>query len=618
MRIDFRFINIVISLFIMALQTLSLQGKCQKLQAESKLKAACKVFEAAVGKEPNNVQALQNLGNCYLNLKNKRLAIMYLQKAVDLQPEPTISLLADLAAAYHLSHQFQLAIDVYERLDAISPDKAKIARLKAQCENGMEMLANPLEVSFVNLGNNVNSTYDEFAPFVGVDQQSLYYNSNKPVSLSKSSQNQAKVYVSQSKGTWDKPKTVFPSSAGIIFQEEIVGLAPDAKTMLVVRQGRGKDLFFSYLQNGKWSALEPFQHNSPKNETGACLSVDGKHLYFVSDRGGSKDVYHAQRIDGKKWTKPVKLSNKVNTEFDEECPYLDPSGKHLFFSSNGHTTMGGYDVFRVNMAGKDPVGLPENLGYPINTASDDMYYMQAADGKTAWYATERDGGFGGLDVYAIRLSVAVEQQGSLAVFKGTTFDEERNTPMQASIIVTDIATNAVVTKLESNAETGFFSVTLPQGKTYTILVEKPGYLFHSESIGIKDGDGYWETKKDIKLSKLKKGARIVLNNIYFDQKRSSIRRESGPELLRLVNLMRQNPGIVVEIGGHTDNTLEFTQNLKLSDARARSVVDYLVAIGITSNRLMAKGYGSAMPLGNNQTAEGRKQNNRMEFTILNL
>ncbi len=591
--------------------------KGAKLLQEKKFKDACQVFEALVAKEPNNLQALQNLGKCYLGLKNKRLAIIYLQKAVGMQPDPGNDILFDLATAFHLSHQFQQAIEIYGRLAENAKDKSKIFRLKEQCENGKEMMANPLEVSFSNLGNHINSTFNEYSPFLAVDQQTIYFNSNKPFGLSRAPQSTGKIYASQSKGLWEKAKAVFPSTVGIIFQEEIIGLSPDGKTMLINRPGKAKDLFFSNLKGGKWSQLVPFQHNSTKNESGACLSVDGKHLFFSSDRSGNNDIYHCQRIDAKKWTKPVKLSNKVNTEFDEDFPYLDPSGKHLFFSSTGHTNMGGFDVFRINMSGKEPVGLPENLGYPINTASDDMFYIQAADGKTAWYATERDGGFGGLDIYAIRLPGAIEQ-GSLAVFKGITMDEERSVPMQASITVADVATNTIVTQLESNIETGFFTVTLPQGKTYTILVEKKGFLFFSESISIKDGDGYKEIQKEVKLSKLKEGAKIMLNNLYFDQRRSSIRRESGPELLRLVNLMRQNPSIVVEIGGHTDNILDFTENLKLSDARARSVIDYLVAIGITSNRLMAKGYGSAMPVGNNSTQEGRKQNNRMEFTILRL
>jgi len=603
---------------ILLVKSLAQVEKGYQLMNEKRFKEACQVLEKAVSKEPNNIELIQNLGKCYIELKNRRLAIMYLQKAADSQQEPPTSLLQDLASAYHLSHQFDQAIEVYELLLTRQKNKAEIQRLIEQCINGKEMLASPLEVSFTNLGASINSTFDDFAPFVTVDQQSLFFTSRKPVAISGQALTRGKVYCSQNKGTWDKPKFVWPSFVGIVFQEEVVGLAQDGKTLLLNASGKGSDLYFSYFQMGKWSKPEPFQHNSPKNETGACLSIDGKYLFFVSDRAGNKDIYRCQKIDIKKWTKPVKLSNKVNTEFDEECPYLDASGKFLHFSSKGHTSMGGYDVFRIIVAGnKEPVGLPESLGYPINSASDDLYYMPSADGKLAWFATEKDGGFGGFDIYSIRLPGAVEQ-GSLAVFKGFTIEENQNRPIPANITVLDVATNSVILQLESNKETGSFNLTLPQGKMYTILVEKKGYLFYSESISIKDGDGYKEYQKTIPLTTLKQGAKIVLNNIYFDAKRSSIKRESGPELLRLVNLMRQNPSIVVEIGGHTDNTLDFTDNLKISDARARSVIDYLVAIGITSNRLTAKGYGSSQPIGNNNTAEGRKQNNRMEFTILSL
>lgn len=617
MRELFKLLSILLCLSTVVNPALAQADKGNKLLSEKKYKEACQVLEPAIAKDPGNVALLHQLGKCYLGLKNKRLATMYLQKAVDRQDDPPVDLLVDLGTAYHLSHQFEQATEVYERCLAISKDKSKIKNLIDQCQTGKDLMANPLEVSFSNLGNQINTPYNEFSPFLSVDQQTIYFTSTKPSGLSKMPLETGKVYASQAKGTWDKAKPVFPNSAGVVFEENIVGLSPDGKTMLLNRPGKGSDLFFSYLQGGKWSKPEAFKYNSPKNETGACLSMDGKNLFFISDRGGNKDLYHCMRIDSRKWTKPTKVSNKVNTAFDEEYPYLDASGKYLYFSSKGQQSMGGYDVLRIRMAGKEPVGLPENVGYPINSASDDVYYIPAADGKSAWYATERDGGFGGLDIYSIRLPGAIEQ-GSLTVFKGITIDNERNMPVKASVAVLDVNTNSVISKLESNNETGYFSLTLPQGKTYTILVEKQGYLFYSESITIKDGDGYKEIDREIKLATLKVGARILLNNIYFDPKKSSIKRESGPELLRLVNLMRQNPGIVVEIGGHTDNVMEFTENLKLSDSRARSVVDYLVAIGITSNRLIAKGYGSMKPIADNNNSEGRKQNNRMEFTIISL
>jgi outer membrane protein OmpA-like peptidoglycan-associated protein len=343
---------------------------------------------------------------------------------------------------------------------------------------------------------------------------------------------------------------------------------------------------------------------------------------------------------------PKNLGKTINTELNEEGVFIHPDGKTIYFSSEAHTSMGGYDIFRSRLEnGKwtEPV----NLGWPINGPGDDVFFVVNANGRHGYYASAKKGGVGSQDIYMITmlgpekpvmyntedqllagvstpvLDVAPEPKveisaNQLTLFKGTMTSEASGQPIDAKILITDNEAGVLITESESNPKTGKFLITLPSGKNYGIAVEAEGFLFHSENFDLPEGGDYQIVNKDIKLKKVEVGKKIVLRNIFYEFNKATLTPESKTELANLVQLLTENPTLRVELGAHTDSKGSDTYNQSLSEKRAQSVVDYLAQAGIPSDRLVAKGYGEAQPIADNGTEEGRKENRRTEFKVLGL
>ncbi|HOF08151.1 MAG TPA: OmpA family protein, partial [Bacteroidales bacterium] len=309
----------------------------------------------------------------------------------------------------------------------------------------------------------------------------------------------------------------------------------------------------------------------------------------------------------------------------------------------GHNSMGGYDIFKSTY--KDGYwSKPENLGVPINTADDDLYFVLASSGQRAYFSSSRKGTIGDQDIFMITFiidkpmnpstednliayktkpvqeikiesTIAIETP-SLTLLKGFIYDEETKKPLEAQIVLTDNEKNEELAVFTSNAQTGRYLVSLPSGKNYGIAVKKEGYLFHSENFVIPENAQYQEIQKDIYLKPIKVGQSIVLRNIFFDFDKATLRPESKTELENLIKLMNDNPNIKIEISGHTDNIGSAAYNQKLSESRAKAVVDYLIEHGIDKSRLSYMGYGFDKPIAPNDTEEGRQLNRRVEFKIV--
>jgi outer membrane protein OmpA-like peptidoglycan-associated protein len=284
------------------------------------------------------------------------------------------------------------------------------------------------------------------------------------------------------------------------------------------------------------------------------------------------------------------------------------------------------------------------MGYPINTPYDDFFFAPTANGKFAYIASNRDGGKGGFDIYKVTFwgaekapitetedyllaslampikdasiegTVEINKK-SFTVFKGITIDAMTKKPVEASIEITDNGTGKIIETFTTNSATGKFIITLASGKNYGIAVKAEGYLFHSENFDIPQGSADNLVNKEIELKKIAVGSKIALRNIFFDTGKSTLRAESNAELDRLVKLLKDVPGLKIEISGHTDNTGSATLNETLSQARAEAVVTYLTSKGIQGSRLTAKGYGASKPVASNNNEEGRQQNRRTEFEI---
>jgi outer membrane protein OmpA-like peptidoglycan-associated protein len=345
-----------------------------------------------------------------------------------------------------------------------------------------------------------------------------------------------------------------------------------------------------------------------------------------------------------KWSEPTNLGATINTEYDEEGVFMHPDGKTMYFSSEGHNTMGGFDIFKsVYEDGK--WSEPENIGSPINTPDNDVFLTVSASGKHGYYSSTQTNGMGEDDIYMITFlgpekpiiasnednllasltapvsETVIEKMikvntANLTILKGKVLDEKTRDPLGATLKLTDNTKNELLATFESNSSTGEYLISLPSGKNYGIAVEAQGYLFYSENQDIPASSQYQEIINDILLKKIEVGKSIVLRNIFFDTGKSTLRPESYAELGILYQLLADNPKMRIEISGHTDNKGGAAYNQKLSESRAKAVVDYLISKGIQANRLEYKGYGFNQPIAPNDTEAGRQQNRRTEFKVI--
>jgi len=599
-----------------------------------------------------NMNIAFKLGVCYLSSKRHRAeAIIYFNKAITAATnnyegtsykEKNAPLIAYkfLGDAYHLNYQFDRAIEVYgefidhmtknRNTDKILIDEAN--RKIEMCNNGKLLMANPVKVKIENLGNNVNSIYADYSPVLSADQSTLFFTSRREGSTGGMKDDEGNffedIYMSyKTKTGWSKAMNV-GSPINTAGNEATVGLSPDGQTILIYKDDDGDGNIYSTSLNGDtWS--KPIKLNENINskywEPSAFISADGSTLYFTSNRPGGyggRDLYTSKLSPEGDWTKAVNMGSAINTPYDEDAPFIHPDGRTLYFSSNGHNTMGGFDIFTSLLSDDGTWSEPLNVGYPINTPDDDIYYVVSPDGLKAYFSSFREDGFGEKDNYMA--TFLDKKQTPLTLIKGLVNDESGNPAKDVIITVTDNVTEQVVGVYHANSKTGKFLFILVPGKNYNITYQAKDHLFYSENMEIPKESNYYEIDKAVALNPITVGSKIVLNNIFFDFDKATLRPLSNVELKNLLLLMKGNPNMKVEISGHTDSKGSEDYNQKLSEARAQSVVARLIENGISADRMKAKGYGKTMPAAPNKnlngtdSPEGRQLNRRVELKITQI
>ncbi len=535
-----------------------------------------------------------------------------------------------------------------KELEALSGD---IRKMKLEMKYAGEFASSPLERVWVENMSELNSADDDWMPVLPADGSFLLFNRR---SLSgKGSQ----VYISKSEaGSWSQPELW---ESEIFAGFNIAAIAQDGQEVFLISEKDGQDdIYHSSLSGENWSVprkMPEFKINTTGNESHASFYFDRIKFYFVTDNDyaskGGKDIFFSGQINTssrEEWGRAHPMGSELNTPFDEGSVFMHPDGKTVYFSSKGHNSMGGYDVFRSErLPGR--WAPPENLGYPMNTPYDEIFFNLSPSGKHAWFSSNRPGGKGGYDLYRITflgppkpnmvdyrdhllsamaepvversLGAAKEVESvHLTILKGVVLDAFTRKPIRADIVITDNEKNEQIAIFQSNSATGKFLVSLPAGKNYGIAVTAPDYLFYSEHFNLPENSEYQMVEQEVLLTNACLGCSIVLKNIFFDTGKHNLRPESTAELNRLTALLqgiaKLKPNTKVEISGHTDNTGSEQLNQQLSENRAKAVVEYLSRQGIPSAMLTFKGYGSAQPVASNATPAGRQQNRRTEFKII--
>ena len=581
------------------------------------LYAAKDAYEDAYNLKKENPYTNFQLAKCYIEISRPSKALEHANNAIKLSLKPSNEMYLLLGRALQLDHQFEKAIEFYQKSDIAGTNRKVTSKLIKECEFGKKYKSTPVDAKITNAGPLVNTEHNEYLPYITADRSKLFFTSRRPGSTGNKKAEDGllfeDIYMCYSKGgAWDSPQNI--SSLNTDGHDACVGISEDGQTMFVYKGTNGGDLYMSELKGRSYNKPESLPFNTIGFESTASLSPDGRTLYFVyaGSSAGNRDIYICSRTFSGAWSKPRKL--EISTEFDEDSPFIHPDGKTLYFSSKGHSSMGGYDIFKCT---KTATGwsIPENLGYPINTAGDEIYFVLTADGKVGFYSSDKESGLGKQDIYSIRMPVPAKEP-ELELLTGTVKDAITGKAMEADITITDNATKEIISKVKSNSDDGKYLVAIPCGKNYGIAIEKQGHLFHSENVNIPCNQGFKEIKKEIKLVNAKQGAKVVLRNVFFDVGKSDLRPESASELQRLMKLLNENPSLKIEVSGHTDNVGDIKTNQLLSEARAISVMNALISIGVNKSRLVSKGYGSTQPIDSNDTESGKQNNRRTEFKIL--
>jgi outer membrane protein OmpA-like peptidoglycan-associated protein len=421
-------------------------------------------------------------------------------------------------------------------------------------------------------------------------------------------------------GDWGAP---MPAGDALGMAEHAGGatLTPDGNYMIFAAyqwsegetSGR-TDLFSAEKVNGEWGhvrSLGPVV-NSSGWDSQPSLSSDGRALFFSSDRPGGlggADIWVTRLVNGQ-WTAPVNLGAPVNTSANELTPSIAPDDRSLFFSSNGHGGAGGYDIFVVTGGDRSGNGWRgvENMGSPINSSADEHCFISLPNSRHGFFSSNRDGDF---DLYKADPNPRPAE--ALVTVAGRVLDERTKLPVAAQVTITDLSTGQSIATFRSDDRTGDYYVVLLRGRRYSITAEAENYIFYSDEYQVASTSAAKDLRKDIELAQTDGGMTRLL--VFFDYDKSDLKDESLPDLRRATAFLRENPGVAVEISGHTDSLGTASYNRKLSQERADAVRRYFTRQGIDGGRITARGYGEERPVGDNGDEESRARNRRVEMRV---
>lgn len=589
-------------------------------------------FREAIEADSTYFDALIMLGEVYEKTDREKHAIKAYNDAITVNPEKFHGLYYLVAGLEYNNGLYEDALKHFTHYtsypDAWADYREIAARKMDNCRFAIEAVKNPVPFEPINLGTSVNSPKNEYFPCITADNKTLLFTRLVDDKYSYTGRQEDFFISSKSDQGWQQAVNLGPP-INSPQNEGAPSLSADGSILVFTaceglngygagRDGYGRcDLFISERRGIQWTA--PVNLGPPVNsrswESQPCLSSDGRTLYFISNRDDNYDIWVTARDEDGDWSIPEKLGPEINTEHYEGSVYIHPDNRTLYFSSDGHTGMGGLDIFYSRKDGSGNWQKPVNLGYPINTFKDENSILISADGELAFFASDREGGSGGLDIYEFKLYDEAKP-GQVTYMKGVVFDSKTGLKLGAEFELIDLKSGSVEIRSGSDPVTGEFLVCLPAGRDYALNVSKNGYLFYSDNIALENlHTSVSPMHKDVPLNPISAGERIVLRNIFFETDKYELKEESLIELDRMIRLLEENPSITVEIGGHTDNTGTPEYNLTLSENRARAVYTYIVENAIAKDRLSYKGYGETRPIDSNETEAGRSVNRRTEFRI---
>ena len=635
-------------------------------------------YQQAYTYNSDNAELNYKIGISSLFSDNRDESSEFLLKAYRLKKDIADDILFFTGRALMYKGKFISAIDELNNYLSSSRRKPKKNVILAkkyieECNAGLIVAKDTLRVEINNIGGNINSTADDYSEVLASGGKKMIFASRRALTANaKSSYPDTKL----DENIFSSDLVAGAWTVAMLFNKNLTTqycetplFMNDAGNRLYIYTGYDGegDIKVSSLKRGKWRAPEPvkFKINSKSQESSFTISQKGDRIAFVSNRKkkglGGKDIYLMKKLTKNRWSKPENPGQSVNTQYDEESVKFSSGDDTLWFSSKGHNTIGGFDIFYSTQSGDGTWNKAVNAGYPINTSWDEMFFSPSPGNDSSFFfISNRSSGFGGLDIYkgrflpplpppkpieipvpvpvippkkdsviVVRDTVVIirevnpvvqpEPPKELALFLvGKVTDSETKEPVLSRIEIFDMSTDQVITTTASSDVDGTYRVRLPAKKSFMVSLRATGFLSGMERVTIPDSYSQEFYTLDISLTKVKVGKKIVLNNILFELGKSVITKGSYAELEKLLAALQDNPQMKIEVSGHTDNTGNPVINAKLSSDRAKAVVDYLIKNGIDISRLTYHGYGSEQPIADNATAAGKAKNRRVEFKIISL
>lgn len=583
----------------------------------------------ALHTEKENIELILLLAEVYHELQQPENEIKYLEIAGKLPSAPALVNFR-LGESYFKTGQYEKALTAIEKYLSDSPSSSLISRAERIRENA-EFAANaikyPVGFSPENMGSSINTAQDEYWPSLTVDGSTLIFTRLLAISNS-SSLRQEDFYLSYSDSSgWTEALPVEEINTHL--NEGAQTISADGTLLFFTicnhPDGFGScDIWFSRQVNGTWSL--PRNAGRPLNtsawEGQPSLSAFGDVLYFSGNRPGgkgNKDIWSIElkgwRPDGLPlWGEPVNLGDSINTPGEEISPFIHHNGRDLFFSSDYWPGFGGLDLFRSQRKLDVTWTKAQNLGYPINTLGNEQGLVIDRTGTKAYMASNRMPE-NGMDIFTFELDHTLRPD-PVTYIRGRVLNQKTGEPVSAEIALTGLE-KGISTEVRLKADRqGWFTVILPVGQEFAFHVNHPGFLFYSEYFKVESAqEDHLPIIRTIELRPLEIGSQTHLYNVFFDTGSYELLPNSEPELDALVNFLKQNPSLKIEIQGHTDNVGSESYNQILSENRAFAVVRYLERKEIPAERLTSKGYGFSIPIDTNETEAGKSKNRRTTVEV---
>lgn len=478
---------------------------------------AYRIYKRLESVDTTFAETQYGLGLCEVNMPEKRmLAAPHFETAAR---HGNVEALYQLALTRHRQQRFNEEIALLEQYRQQSRRQvgtADVERQTATAHTARSLTQDPVHLRIRNLGPSINSPSHDYSPLITADGGTMYFTSRRPGSMGglkdESGQSYEDIYTATRTGeAWGRAMSA-QAPVNSAMQDATVGLSADGNEMIIYRASDDQpdgDLYITKRSNGVWSTPERMTDkiNSKFHEPSATISPDGTEVYFSSDRPGGfggRDLYRIRRLPNGAWSEPLNLGPQVNTAFDEDAPFLHSDGTTLFFSSNGHNTMGGFDIFKAALLDTDmnTWEQPVNMGYPLNTVNDDIFFTLGADGRTGYFSSERTGGMGGQDIYEVLFP---ESQVEYLMVQGVVTDAA-DAPVKARLVLTAPKSDDIIGIYNTNARTGRYIMAVRPDQAYHVVVTADGFEPWEHDFLANDEDMSGMLMLDVPLAQVAKTA----------------------------------------------------------------------------------------------------------------